>query len=663
MWRLGARGGFPLSAEPSSNSGGAAAAGGGHHDGNRLQRHALPLDPPVCGIVGGAFAAPSHNREWLSRATQRLAHRGPDDSGQWWSADGRVGLGHRRLSVLDLSAAGHQPMARGSLQVVFNGEIYNYRDLAQELAATGAEFTSGSDTEVLLAAYQAWGVDCLARLDGMFSFVLYDPERRWLFAARDRAGEKPLFYHHSDEGLVFASELKALLCHPAVPRRIDPDALDCYLSWGYVPGAGCILRGVRKLAPAHAFTYSLHGGGCRLWPYWQLPPLQPGQFNPAEKLERLESLLLAAVGRQLVADVPVGVFLSGGVDSSLVTAAAARLRGGVRTFTVVFPGGGRHDESEHARQVAHHFGTHHTELAGSQFTPEVIAELAVQFDEPLADSSMIPTYALSRLTRQHCTVALGGDGADELFGGYHSFTRLLSLWPRLTSLPLWLRRVVAELAHRVGWQGPGSSWLAALDTPTGGLPQFSQLFSLRARRRLCGQPAGSRHSPAGAAWQALVPAGANLLDQAARHAFLTYLPGDILVKVDRASMLSSLEVRAPFLDRSLVEFAFGSVPSDLKAAGPRRKILLQALAQRWLPAGFDTARKQGFSLPLASWLQGGPWRNFFQQVLLQPDPGSPFQPAAVERLLNAPLVNHAAAERLFALVLFQCWRRCYGVSW
>ena len=367
----------------------------------------------MCGIVGIASNAPQTQRSWLAIGRDAMTHRGPDDAGEWWSAEGRVGLAQRRLSIIDLSPAGHQPMhdASGLLSIVYNGEIYNFADLRDELIAKGYSFKSHSDTEVILAAYREWGTDCLQRFNGMFAFALHDARQQIMFLARDRAGEKPLFYHQANGVLRFASELKALLVDTDLPRRIEPEALDCYLAMGYVPGERCMLQGFSKLPPAHALVFALQTGQSRLWRYWQLPELVTAQSPQDEMalLDELETLLEDAVRRQMVADVPVGVLLSGGVDSSLITAMAVRASSKVQTFTIGFPGHGKLDETEHARLIARHFGTRHTELMAEEATADLLPRLARQFDEPMADSSMIPTFLVSQLVRQHCTVALGGE--------------------------------------------------------------------------------------------------------------------------------------------------------------------------------------------------------------------------------------------------------------
>jgi asparagine synthase (glutamine-hydrolysing) len=621
----------------------------------------------MCGIVGIAARNAVADRTWLALGRDTMRHRGPDDSGEWWSVDGCVGLGHRRLAIIDVSTAGHQPMrdVSGELHIVFNGEIYNFADLRADLIGRGHVFRSSSDTEVILAAYREWGTDCLGRLNGMFALALHDERRQQLLLARDRAGEKPLFYAIRGGSLCFASELKALMADRGVPRRIDPHALDCYLTMGFVPGPLCMLRGVQKLPPAHALAFDLRSAEARVWRYWELPeaPVAAGAEVTCEAalLDELEGLLEDSVRRQLVADVPVGVLLSGGVDSSLVTAMAARAAPRVKTFTIRFRGHDRYDETEHARLIARHFATEHIELDAGETTVELLPLLARQFDEPVVDSSMIPTYLLSRLVRRHCTVALGGDGGDELFAGYHHYNRLLWMRRRLGWIPRNLSRLLAAAGTAVLPVGfKGRNWLAGLETDLRtDLPLIATCFDRSTRELLMGA-LGPWTTVAETIWKSRVSCVTDLLQRATRTDFENYLAEDILVKVDRASMLNSLEVRAPLLDYRVIEFAFGKVPACLKATSNARKVLLKKLAGRVLPPQFDRSRKQGFAIPLASWLQAGSWQTFFRDVLLGSD-SVLLERREVCKLLDAQAKGLRNSERLFALTLFELWRREYGV--
>ena len=621
----------------------------------------------MCGIIGIASLRPVEKREWLLSGRDAMTHRGPDDAGLWWSDHGQVGLAQRRLSIIDLSAAGHQPMhdPSGQCTIVFNGEIYNFEDLRKELIGLGIAFASHSDTEVILAAYKVWGTDCLARLNGMFAFALYDATRQTLFLARDRAGEKPLYLFHAEGELRFASELKGLLADRAIPRRMNRESLDCYLSFGSVPGERCILQGFKKLPPAHAQLFDLKTGKHKTWRYWHLPELDQaytdGPVSDAELLSELEQLLQDSVRRQLVADVPVGVLLSGGVDSSLVTALAVRSSSNVQTYSIGFPGHGAYDETEHARLVANHFGTKHTELVPEPTGADLLFRLARQFDEPMVDSSMIPTFLVSQLVRKSCTVALGGDGGDELFGGYGHYSRLLWLQKRLGYVPRGLRRLVSIAAEKVLPVGlRGRNWFQGLgenlDTR---LPLISGLFDQTTRKRLMASDTG---------WQTgaedilshRVPIHPDLIQRVTRMDFHNYLAEDILVKVDRASMLNSLEVRAPFLDHRVIEFAFGRVPTRLKTTVSDKKIILKQLCEKLLPPEFDRQRKQGFSIPLAHWLKGGEMRELFYDILERSD--GLFDQKTVAGLLLGQDRGRGNSQRLFALVMFEIWRREYEVT-
>jgi len=557
--------------------------------------------------------------------------------------------------------------ATGAVTIVFNGEIYNFRDLKIELQSLGHAFRTSSDTEVILAAYRQWGIDCLPKLNGMFALALYDSSRRTVFLARDRAGEKPLFYSLASGQLRFASELKGLLVDPAVSRRIDPEALDLYLTIGYVPAERCMVRGVNKLPPAHALTFDLASGKSRVWRFWQLPEPSSLAGNPLPQdgalLDELEGLLEDAVRRQLEADVPVGVLLSGGVDSSLITAMAVRASRQVKTFTVGFPEFGRYDESPHARLIANHFGTQHIQLEADHVEPQLLAKLARQYDEPMVDSSMIPTFLLSRVVRQHCTVALGGDGGDELFGGYAHYNRLLWTRDKFRHLPRPVGRAIACGAQALLPTGyRGRNWLQTLRFDLeSDLPLIATFFDPSERRRLVGRQFGTAWQPiAEGVWRSRMPQVSDLAERVSRMEFGTYMPEDILVKIDRASMLNSLELRAPLLDFRIIEFAFGRVPARLKTTADSRKILLKRLAGRVLPPEFDKQRKQGFSIPLGDWLRNGPWREYVRSILF--DPGSLFDRGQVNRLLQGQDRGRSNSERLFGLTLFELWRREYQMT-
>ena len=620
----------------------------------------------MCGIAGFAGAdVPS--RDVLVKVRDTMCHRGPDDAGEWRSVDGQVAFVHRRLSIIDLSPAGHQPMASadGTLHITFNGEIYNYRELRADLERRGHRFSTATDTEVILQAYREWGEQALDRVNGMFALALHDARERRLLLARDPAGKKPVYYRVDRGTLAFASELKALFADDRFPRELDATALDYYLAFGYVPGERCLVSGVRKLRQGHVLTFDLETGAWRERAYWSLP--QPETFTGADEdlVEELERLLTDSVRLRLIADVPVGIMLSGGIDSSLITALAARASSGrIKTFTVTFPGHGSYDEAPYARTVAAHFGTDHVELAAEPASVDLLPVMAKQFDEPIADSSMIPTYMVSRLIRTQATVALGGDGGDEVFGGYphHSWVQQQS---RLgTWLPDSARHAARKAVSRlvpVGTKGRNYA-LALTAAPPWNIVQFNVVFDAGMRRRLLtplGPIVASGPSPEDYK-AALCADRTTVLQQATALDFRTYLVDDILVKVDRASMLASLEARAPFLDRRVIEFGFRDVPDRLRATATERKILPRRLAERLLPPSLDLRRKQGFSLPLQSWFKGD-WGQFITDVLTARD-ADLFDRTTVVELLAAQRAGRSNTHRLYALAMVELWRRHYKVA-
>jgi len=555
-----------------------------------------------------------------------------------------------------------------SLAIVYNGEIYNFIQLREELEKKGVVFKSSSDTEVLLKAYRVWGEDCLDYLDGMFAFAVYDENRRTLFMARDRTGEKPLYYRHVPGQLHFASELKALMADPQMERRIDPDALNSYLAFGYVPGSQCILSGVEKLPPACCAVYRVDEDRLEVKRYWELPrEFSQNACHEDELADRLEGILRESVRRRLVSDVPVGIMLSGGIDSSLVTAMAAGVSDNpVRTFTITFPGHEKYNEGPYARKVAEYFSTDHVEMPAEAATVDLLPELARQYDEPLADSSMVPTFLVTRQIRRHATVALGGDGGDELFGGYpgHSWVQSRPLF--LGLLPWFFRRMLLGAARgliRPGRMGRNYI-LGLLSDTTGRIVQVNKFFDPRDRKNLMVEQlgdlvAGNLDGPE--SWKAGI---ARRYDTPLRMItgmdFASYLPDDILVKVDRASMLSSLEVRSPFLGRDVMEFAFREVPDSLRATSMERKILTRRLASRLLPADLDLDRKQGFSLPLQAWFRGQ-WGKYIGEVLMDGE-NDVFRRKKIEQLLEQQAAGRRHTQRLFALAMFELWRREYSVS-
>ncbi len=613
----------------------------------------------MCGILGSLSTKPINNSKWLSHGRRTLTHRGPDAFGEWVSEDRKAILHHQRLAIIDLTDKSNQPMVSedNSKSIVFNGEIYNFLEIREKLIRKGVSFRTKSDTEVIVKAYEVWGYNCLNYLNGMFAFAIYDKTKQNVFVARDRAGEKPLFYHHDKENFFFASELKGLFTNPSISRSINLASLDTYLYLGYVPGKRSIIKNIFKLPAAHAMTFSLLDGKLKVWRYWSAPKLEFEQnYKKEDLLEQLEILMRNSVKRQMIADVPVGVLLSGGVDSSLITALASNLRKNLKTFTVKMPGQTKLDESKHALMIANYFSTDHHELEAEPTDIDCLPKLAYFYDEPMADSSMIPTYLVSKLVSDHCKVVLGGDGGDEIFGGYGHHSRLLWMKSRLGKIPLGFRALVSKTSKKflpLGFKG--RNWLEGLGTDLDNdLPIIGNFFDRQSRQSLLPLLRDVKY-PAEQIVLDNLPITDDLLQRATRMDFENYLTDDILVKVDRASMANSLEVRAPFLDRELIEFAFSRVPSWLKASKIEKKILPKYLTEKLLPVEFDRKRKQGFSIPLSQWLKSGPFRDYFQDVLMDRD--CTFDRYFIDKLFKSLDSGRANSERLFALMIFELWKK------
>lgn len=632
----------------------------------------------MCGLVG-LFTPPDPSRDdprlVVERMAGRITHRGPDDRGAWVSADARVALGFRRLSILDLSEAGHQPMASasGRFTVVFNGELYNHLDLRRELEAD-VRWRGHSDTETLLAGFERWGVPAtIRRIAGMFAIAVWDAERAELTLARDRLGKKPLYLLRQGERLAFGSELHAFREVPGFSPEVDPDALAAYLRFLYVPAPRSILRGVRKLRPGHLVTLRSPADPLEGAPYWS--PVQaatagkaaPFRGTDEEAVAALEALLKDATARRLLSDVPVGALLSGGIDSSLVVGLMAECAGGtVRTYSVAFPEAG-FDESSHAQAAARHFGTSHTtfDLTEGDLLG-VVPRLPALFDEPNADPSCVPTHLICALARRDVTVALTGDGGDEMFGGYNRYARGGPLLRAAARVPAPLRGVLARggawregIVHRLGGGGPQQSGRARDG-------RLRRVLAARDRGAMYEQLVSTVGSAAG-----LVPGSAPahlehaalledprlpveermmLVDQ------LLYLPDDLLAKLDRASMAASLEARAPLLDHRVCEFAW-SLPLHLKIRRGSTKWILRRLLERRLPREVFERPKMGFSSPIAAWLRG-PLRPWATDLFA--DAGGALDGAAVRSAWTGFLEGaDEAAPLIWALAVYRDWERSW----
>ena len=620
----------------------------------------------MCGISGYVDASAPTPPGVLERMGACLCHRGPDDEGLYRSPDGCTGLAFRRLAIIDVSAAGHQPMSSGAgdCWIVFNGEVYNYAELRPELEARGHVFRSKTDTEVVLRAYMEWGPRCVDRFIGMFAFAIWDAPRRRLFAARDRLGIKPLYYADRGGRLVFGSELKPLIVEGAAGGALDATALGEFLARGYISAPRTVYAGVRALPPAH--TLAWEAGTVTVERYWD--PLDwVGRRAPATDdvlADELDEMLRSAVRYRLISDVPLGAFLSGGVDSSLVVALMRAVStADVRTFTVGFAERAV-DESSHAAAVARHLGTVHTTMTVSEREAQaVVPLLPAMYDEPFADSSQIPTYLVSALTRRHVTVALSGDGGDELFAGYQNHQRVAELEP-FWALPAPLRRAAGALGrlipgHRVGRRLSG----LVADSPLAYAEEAWRLTAKADAERLMPALAGIADSRDRAYDAArFARPGLGFLDRMMLSDLERYLPNDVLTKVDRASMSASLEARVPLLDHRVVQFALG-LPLDAKWRHGRGKFLLRRVLSRYVPDALIDRPKQGFGVPLAGWLRGELRPTL--EAHLAPDRLAVhglLEPTAVGGLVDTFLRGGGGAESVWSLLVLQMWLERYHAA-
>ncbi len=624
----------------------------------------------MCGIAGEVrFGAVPASREVARKMAATLGHRGPDELSAWSSVGERCAFGHTRLRVIDLET-GDQPMASedGAVQVVFNGEIYNFRELREELERRGHHFRTRSDTEVIVHGYREWGDAVAEHLDGMFAFALWDEPRRRLMLARDRVGKKPLFLARTGDGLVFGSEMKAVVAHPEVAASPDPGQLLPYLMYGYVPGPATFYAGVEKLPPAHCLVVDAEGRE-ELREYWS-SEWRAEPLAGSDPVAEVRALMEQAVRRRLVADVPLGAFLSGGIDSSIVVGLMSRMTTEpVKTFSIGFSGDDSYDETRYARMVAERFGTEHTEFAVGPGSIDLIDRLVRAYDEPFGDSSAIPTFIVSELTREHVTVALTGDGGDEAFAGYLRFYGAM-VAERIPG-------TVARLGHQVGRLLPHG---ANFRSPSRRVARFFSAAALPLDERMLrwigffpeeGLPGGeglvrpehrsveARDVHLRSFRERIGPGpGRSTLARVLDLNFHTYLPEDLLVKADRCSMAHGLELRSPFLDTAVLEFA-QRLPDRWRIRRGRTKILLREAFGDLIPAEAMNRPKMGFGVPLPTWFRNE-WRPAVEDRLfgdrariwewLRPEP--------VRRIFDEHLAGTADyGHQLWALLTLESWLR------
>jgi asparagine synthase (glutamine-hydrolysing) len=647
----------------------------------------------MCGICGEIDFNHAVRVEPIQRMCRVLAHRGPDDEGMVFikgnecfemrgplqsslkQADFQVGLGHRRLSIIDLSEAAHQPMTNedGKIWIVFNGEIYNFQETRMMLEKNGHFFKSKSDTEVILHAYEEWGVECLNRLRGMFAFALWDLKLQRLFMARDRLGKKPLVYFNRNGQFVFASEIKALIQVPGVEKKVNNEAIHHYLTYQYVPSPDTIFEGIKKVPPAHYLLYD-RDGNLRIERYWRLHfnSNDHTDFDTQELSRRIKTELEESVKLRLISDVPLGAFLSGGVDSSLIVGLMAKLSSHpVKTFSIGFEEKD-FDELHYARIVANHFSTDHLEFIVRPDAIEILPKLVWHYSEPFADSSAIPTYYVARMTRDYVKVVLTGDAGDENFAGYPRYLR--SKWVALfTKLPESVRRdfisKLLRMFSSLHWREKTLNRLADfIETLSSNqarnyLEQI-KYFNAKEKENICSEQFSKTLKHVDSVDYLIAKfeesESDDLIDQLLYVDINSYLPEDLLVKVDIATMANSLEARVPFLDHHFMELV-AQIPSHLKLKGTESKFVLKKTYEGLLPDIIFERRKMGFGIPLSRWFRNE-LKDYIYEVLLDHKTVERgyFQREGIERLLNDHIaLRYDHAGKIWALLFLEMWFRVF----
>lgn len=587
-----------------------------------------------------------------------MKHRGPDDSGIWYSDNKKIAIGHNRLSILDLSRNGSQPMISNDKKIIltFNGEIYNYLEIKKDLLNKGYKFKSDSDTEVILLSYICYGERAFEKFKGCFAISILDLNKDIIRLVRDRAGEKPLFFLYDENKFIFSSEIRSIINYDKKITNLNSDSVINYLTNGYVSGSKTIFKNIFKLEPGNILEFDLNKKIFNLKNFWKVGDRKINElFDINLATEKLNTLLKKSVEIQLNADVEVGVLLSGGVDSSLITAIASQLNKNINTYTVSFPNFSKFDETHHARLISKTFRTNHTELVIDDINSDSIEKSINHLDEPLGDSSLIPTYLISELISKKLKVALGGDGADELFGGYNKYPRMVFLESLKKYVPNFLLNKVNLFQSFVGDHRKINKYLNLLyDNKNNHYPNLYSHFSNYEISNLLDTNLDEINKSLN------VPLNKNydddILKQITLHDFNNYLREDILVKTDRSSMTNSLEIRSPFLDYDIIDFAFHNVNSKYKVRGSQKKIILKNLCKKMLPKEFDFSRKQGFSIPINNLIKKDrDFRDYFYDNLINRN--SFFNKKYIHKLFEDHDRGFDNSEKLFCLLVFERCRR------
>jgi asparagine synthase (glutamine-hydrolysing) len=621
----------------------------------------------MCGILGASFRNNVIDKDRFKNALELLNHRGPNSTGLWFSQTSNDAFGFKRLSIIDLNERADQPLISlcGNYRIIFNGEIYNFKSLKKRLLDAGHSFNTKSDTEVLLNSYIEWGSSCLNKIDGMFAFAIYDLLEKRIFFARDLSGQKPFYYSFREGDLTFGSEIKTLAF--LQPQKLRENAAYDFFSQGYVSSNQSIYENVEKLPPSHMMTFDLSTRELKISNYHnallesEKPLSKYSENQKLESIKKLDHLIDQSVKNSLVSDVPIGILLSGGLDSSLIASYASKHKKHLKTFSVIFPSHQNYNEQYHSLKIADFLKTDHIEINAEDFSPKIIEDLSFHYDEPFADPSLIPTFMLSKEVKKHCTVALGGDGADELFGGYPSYDRKLILYKYGKNIPYFLRFLFfRSIAKIIPSNLRGYSILSSLANDFKKVTSsFDPLFFSKDIDNLLNlKKPLSLNEPSNTVYYDQLVRIQNFMHRLTLGDFYSFLSEDVLVKVDRASMAHSLEIRSPFLSKDIINFAFTELHSDFKIKNGRKKIILKSIAKNKLPNDFVYERKQGFSFPLRDLLYRDDWKEFFERKIKKFESNIINKSYALQLLQNHLSGRHCE-RKLFAIVQFICWYEKY----
>lgn len=611
----------------------------------------------MCGLLGIVDYEKSVSTSLFNEMLNSLKHRGPDDEGiEIFSLDScSIFLGHRRLSIIDISFNGHQPMLYEHLAIIYNGEVYNFKDIRQDLISEGYSFDSNSDTEVILKSYHFWGIDCVERFRGMFAFAIYDSKQQEIIIFRDRAGVKPLYYSSTDNALIFSSELRPLLNYPYFNKEIDFEAVSSYLQFGYIHAPKTIFKSVQKLLPGHYLKYDIKSKILVKRCYWNINDFYKNQVARENVTEKLEATIIEAFNLRMIADVPVGVFLSGGIDSSLVAAIVQKYsKIPINTFTIGFEDK-KYDESNYAKEIAKYLGTNHTELiCNKEDALAIITKLPKVFDEPFADSSAIPTVLVSELAKKQVSVVLSGDGGDELFCGYPSYVLMEKRFERLSKVPFrkTLKTISNTIATPVFIQNRFNGKLYNRFIKVKNMLDHDDIVNtFKVANSVFSKDEIKRLIRADYFFCKDIPATTSNLEKMMISDFKGYLPDDLMVKIDRSTMSASLEGREPLLDHKIIEFA-ASLPVSYK----KNKEILKSILGHYIPEELFLRKKQGFGIPINDWLRED-LKYLLDQYLGESliRKYNIFDYDYISKLLEAFYVGKNDDNKVWVLLMFQMW--------